>query len=124
MVSMSSRLYPISSGPTKAGTHNSSMAQRSWRCSFYLVSIRSRRVDEMEFQCRLAHFVISNTGEMRCELTANLNEDKRDNMIHSDETWEHYHREGGAPDGECCVEKRSTTKGVGEAQNEREDGHV
>jgi hypothetical protein len=29
-----------------------------------------------------------------------------------------------APDGECCVEKMSTTKGVGEAQNEREEHQV
>ena len=27
----------------------------------------------MEFQCRLARFVISNTGVMRCEQAANLN---------------------------------------------------
>jgi hypothetical protein len=29
-----------------------------------------------------------------------------------------------APDGECCVEKRSTTKGVGEVWNEKEEHQV
>jgi hypothetical protein len=35
-----------------------------------------------------------------------------------------YHVKRGVPDGECCVEKRSTTKGVGEAQNEKEERQV
>jgi len=60
MVSMSSTTSRISSGPTKAGTHNSSMAQRSWRRSLYLLIIRTWRVAEIEFQRRLARFVISN----------------------------------------------------------------
>jgi len=79
---------PISSGPTKAGTHNSSTAQRSWRRCLYLLIIRSWRVDEMEFQCCLARFVISNTGVMRSLTAANLNGGKKGNMIHLDEKWE------------------------------------
>jgi len=31
-----------------------------------------------------------------------------------------YQGKSGAPDGECCVEKRSTTNGVGEAQNDKD----
>jgi len=85
---MSSTLSPISSGPTKAGTHNSSTAQRSWRHSLYLLIIHSWPVDEMQFQCSLARFVISNTGVMRCSLAENQNGDMRGNMIHSDEKWE------------------------------------
>jgi len=30
----------------------------------------------------------------------------------------------GTQDVECCVEMRSTTKGVGEAQNEKEEHQV
>jgi hypothetical protein len=32
-----------------------------------------------------------------------------------------YQGKRGAPDGECCVEKRSTTKGDGEARTEKEE---
>jgi hypothetical protein len=35
-----------------------------------------------------------------------------------------YQGKRGAPDGECGVEKRSTTKGVEEARNEKEERHV
>jgi hypothetical protein len=35
-----------------------------------------------------------------------------------------YNAKRGAPDGECGVEKRSTTKGVGEAWNETEERQV
>jgi len=35
-----------------------------------------------------------------------------------------YHGKKGAPDGECCVEKWSTTEGVGEARNEKEERQV
>jgi len=48
----------------------------------------------------------------------------RGNMIHSNEKWEHLAGERGAPDEECCVDKRSTTKGVGKARNEKEDHKV
>jgi len=41
MVSMSSTPSPIPSGLTKAGTHNSSTAETSWRRSMYLLIIRS-----------------------------------------------------------------------------------
>jgi len=56
---MSSTKSPISSGPTYAGAHNSSTVQRSWRCLLYFQMIRARRGCEIEFQCRLAQFVIS-----------------------------------------------------------------
>jgi len=55
----------------------------------------------MEFQCRLARFVISNTGVMRCLLAANLNGGMRGNMIHSDGKWE-----------QLAGEKRSARWGV------------
>jgi len=45
-------------------------------------------------------------------------------MIHSDEKWEQLPGEGGVPDGECCVEKRGTAKGVGEVRNENDKGQV
>jgi hypothetical protein len=35
-----------------------------------------------------------------------------------------YQEKQVEPDGECCVGKRSTTKGVGEAQNEKEEHQV
>jgi hypothetical protein len=35
-----------------------------------------------------------------------------------------YQGKRGVPDGECCVEKRSTTKGVGEAHNAKEEHQV
>ena len=66
MVSMSATTSPILSGPTNAGTHNSSTAQRSWRPSLYLQIIRTWRVAEIEFHSRLARFVISINGVMRC----------------------------------------------------------
>jgi len=66
MVSMSYTPSPITPGPTKAGTHNSSMAQRSWRHFWYLPIIRTWQVDEIEFECRLARFVTSNKHVMRC----------------------------------------------------------
>ena len=56
---MSSTKSPISSGPTNAGTHNSSTAQRSWRRSLYFWMIQAWQVGEIEIQCRLARFVIS-----------------------------------------------------------------
>jgi len=55
----------------------------------------------MEFQCRLARFVILNKGVMRCEQAANLNVGMRGNMIHSDEEWE-----------QLVWEKRSSRWGV------------
>jgi len=106
---MSSTQSPNWSGPTKAGTHNSSTVQRSWRRSLYLLIIRSWRADEMEFQCRLARFVISNKCVMRCWLAANLT-GRLKGTDYSDEKGEQPPRKRGAPDGECCVEKRSTKK--------------
>jgi hypothetical protein len=35
-----------------------------------------------------------------------------------------YQRQRRVPDGECFVKKRSTTKGVAEARNEKEEGQV
>ena len=72
-VSKPSTPSPISSRLTKAGTHNSSMAQRSWRRSLYLLIICTWGVDGNEFQCHSAGFVISNEDLMRCYLVANLN---------------------------------------------------
>ena len=65
IVSMSSTKSPISSGPTNAGTHNSSTAQRGWRRSLYFQMIPAWRVGEIEFQCHLARFVISKWLEFR-----------------------------------------------------------
>jgi len=62
---MSSTQSLISSGPTDTGTHNSSTAQRSWRRSLYFRMIPAWRVGEIEFQCRLAQFVISKRLELR-----------------------------------------------------------
>jgi len=56
---MSSTKSPISSVPTNAGTLYSSTAQRSWRHSMYFRKIRTWWVAEIEFQWRLAAFVIS-----------------------------------------------------------------
>jgi len=61
---MSSTKSPISSGLTNAGTHNSSMVQRSWRRFLYFRMIQAWRVGEIEFQCRLARFVISKWFEI------------------------------------------------------------
>jgi len=65
IVSMSSTKSPISSGPTKEGTYNSSLVQRSWRSSLYFRMIRAWQVGEIEFQCHLAQFVISKMLELR-----------------------------------------------------------
>jgi hypothetical protein len=35
-----------------------------------------------------------------------------------------YQGKSGAPDGECCVKKRSTTRGVGEVQIEKEEYQI
>jgi len=82
---MSSTTSPISSGPTKAGTHNSSTALRSWRSSLYLLIIRTWRVAEIEFQFLLARFVISNKGVMRCYLAADLNWGLKGALIQAEE---------------------------------------
>jgi hypothetical protein len=66
MVSMSSSTSRISSGPTNVGTHKSSTAQGSWRRFLDLLIIRSWRVAQIDFQCRLAQFRISNKGVLRC----------------------------------------------------------
>jgi len=62
---MSSTKSPISSGPTNAGTNNSSTAQRCWRRSQYFQMIWAWRVGEIEFECHLARFVISKRLELR-----------------------------------------------------------
>jgi hypothetical protein len=62
---MSSTKSPISAGPTKAGTQISSTSQRCWRRSLYFRMIRAWRVGEIEFQCHLARFVVSNRLELR-----------------------------------------------------------
>jgi len=103
MVSMSSTSSPISSGPMKAGTHNSSMTQRSWRHSLYLLILLTWRVAEIEFQCRLARFVISNKGVMRCYLAGNINWGLNGNMIYLDGKGDQLPGKRGAPDGKCCV---------------------
>jgi len=68
---MSSTKSPISSGPTNAGTHNLWMQQSNWRPSLYFRMIRIWRVGEIEFQCRLALFVISDMLELRGLLAVN-----------------------------------------------------
>jgi hypothetical protein len=108
-VSMSSTTSPISSGPTKAGTYNSSTARQTKRRFLYLPFICTWQVDEMEIQFCLAQFVISNTGVMRCSLASNLNGCVRGND-YSDETGEQQQRKQRGSDGECSVEKKSTQK--------------
>jgi hypothetical protein len=60
-------------------------------------------VAEIEFQCGLARFVISNKGVMRCLLVGNLNWDLKDNMIYLNEKGDQQPRKRGVPDGKCCV---------------------
>jgi len=72
-VTMSSTKSPTSSGPTNAGTQNSSTAQRSWRSSLFFRIIPAWQVGEIEFQCRLARFVISKRLEFWCLLAVNQN---------------------------------------------------
>jgi hypothetical protein len=62
---MSPTKSPISSGPTNPGPHNSSTAQRSWRCYLYFEMSPAWWVVEIEFQTRLARFVISKRLELR-----------------------------------------------------------
>jgi len=70
---MSSTKSPIPSELTNTGTDNTSTAQRSWWHSFYFQRIQSWPGIEIEFQCYLARFVISNKMELRGQLTANQN---------------------------------------------------
>jgi len=112
MVSISSTTSPIPAGQWKAGTHNSSMAQRSWRRSLYLLMIHSGGVDEMEFQCCLAQFVISNKGVMRCKLAANLNGGMRANIIHLGKQWEQLPGEKKSAKKGSVVRKRGVTQKV------------
>jgi len=65
MVSMSSTTSPITPGSTWAGTHNSTMAQRSRRQSSNLQSICTWGVAEIQCQCRVAGFMISITTVIR-----------------------------------------------------------
>jgi len=60
-------------------------------------------VSGIQFQCRLAQFVISNKGVMRCYLAANLNWGLNGNMKYSNGTGDQLPRKRGAPDGKCCV---------------------
>jgi hypothetical protein len=54
-----------------------------------LLIIRSWQEDQIEFQCHLAQFGISNKGVVRCKLATNLTNGRmRGNMIHWDEKWE------------------------------------
>ena len=70
---------------------------------------------EIEFQCRLAQFVISNKGVMRCQPAANLNWGLKGNMIYSDGNGDQLPGKREAPDGKCCVAG---------AQNEKEEGQI
>ena len=85
---MSSTTSPISSGPTKGGTHNASLVHRLRRHSLYAVVIHTRTVDEIEFQCCLARSVIPNNGVMRCLRTVNLYGGLKGNMIYFAENGE------------------------------------
>jgi len=71
LVSMSSTPSLISLGLMTTGTHNWSTAQKSGMRSLYLLNIGTWQGDEIEFQCCLARFVISNKGVMRCQLASN-----------------------------------------------------
>jgi len=65
---MSSTKSPISSGPTNAGTRNSSMAQKSWRLLLYFRMIWFWQMGEIAVQCRLAWFVISQSYGLKASL--------------------------------------------------------
>ena len=73
------------------------------------------QVAEIEFQCRLARFVISKKGVMRCWLAANLNWGLIGTMIYSDEKGDQLRGIREGPDGKCCVAG---------AQNEKEDCQI
>jgi len=115
--SMSSTKSPISSGPTNAGTHNSSTAQRSWRRSLYFRMIPAWQVGEIEFQCRLARIVISKRLELRLA-RVNQNGVWKANITNRGKTrW--ATRIGGVPDVEFEVGKGSADGDRG-AHNESE----
>jgi len=112
---MSTTISAIPSGPTNAGTHYSSTAQRSWRGSLYFRMIRTWRVGEIEFQNRLARFVISKWLELRGLLAGNQN------GVWMAIWWIWWKercatRKGGVPDVECRVGKGSADVDWG-AQN-------
>jgi len=75
-------------------------------------------VDEIEFQCRLTRFVISNNGVMRCQLAANLNGRLKGNDYFN-EKWAQPPGKEDGQDGECCVEKRCTQKVLKEHRMKR-----
>jgi len=89
---MSSTKSPISSGPTNAGTHNSSTAQRSWRRSLYFWMIQAWQVGEIEFQCRLARFVISKRVGIEVSL--------RWSKMEFERQYDEFGGKRGAPPGE------------------------
>ena len=60
---------------------------------------------EIEFQCCLARFVISNKGAMSSYLAANPNWGLKGNMIYLDEKGDQLPGKRGSPDGMCSVEK-------------------
>jgi len=117
---MSSTRSPISSGPTNAGTHNSSMSQRSWRHCLYFQMIRARRVGEIECQCHLPRFGISKRMELRGQLAVNQNGVWKAIWL----IWGKKRcatRKRGVPDAECRVGQGSAD-GDGGARIEIE-GH-
>jgi len=65
IVSMTSGKSPITWRLTNAGRPNSFTGQRSWRHFLIFQIIHPWQVGEIEFQCRLAPFVISRWLELR-----------------------------------------------------------
>ena len=59
---------------------------------------------EVEFQCHLARFIISNNGVMRCHLASNLDWGLKGNMILLDERGDQQPGTRGATrwEGLCC----------------------
>lgn len=51
----------------------------------YLLTTCTRQVGEIEFQCHVTRFVISNAGVIRCQLTGNQNGSLKGYMTYSDE---------------------------------------
>ena len=89
-----------------AETRNLSRARRSCRCSVYLRMSRTWRVGGIEFQCRLAWFVISKRLELRGQLAVIQNGVwKAIEWIRRKRRF--ANRNGGVPDVECRVGKGS-----------------
>jgi len=57
------------------------IGEKKLKAYFVFTNYCTRQVDEIEFQCHLARYVIFNKGLMWCKLPVNLNEGLKDCMI-------------------------------------------